>query len=58
MKTKEKFFQEYEALVRKYKLWIDSCSCCNGPFFCWEDDTPKEQDDRMQKHLEHIRKDL
>ena len=48
----EAFIREYEALCRKYNMYVGACGCCNSPWIvrAWDQ---KEIED----HIEHLREE-
>lgn len=50
MADKEKmtaFLQEYEALCRKHKMYINSCGCCDIPWIA--------EDGAVEEAMQHLR---
>jgi len=46
----EEFLKEYEALCKKYGLFVSACGCCDSPWVVVAD-SEKEIDE----HIEHLR---
>lgn len=50
----KRFLEEYEAVCRKYGVYVGACGCCDSP---WLVDVEDEEwkDDPTKEHLEHLR---